>query len=1502
MLILPQGSLVRDSAKQLAQTTEFGTVFRIAQKEHLIVPAQVDCLASLRDFVIQIGERHGYGRELVNAFKLAIDEAATNIISHAYGDREGYITVQAIIKRKSLTIKLIDQGLYFHPDWAAKPNLKAAVDAEERPGLGIFVIRKLMDHIDYSKSHTGNELTLTKRDHSRGIFNRRRIAGLSTQTKFQYLVHAVLFVTLCHLAVFGFLYFRLDRQVTDAFLRSAGNAARQLARQIEALEPNLLASENANDYLRAIIRPVAAEQADRVSAISLLQSDGTVALSTSHHAPDGRIESSGPAPEIESGAAPGSETDSTGLHYISQPLFLARTAGALRAVRLELSDSALGQEIDRQSRLLVKYGYVSLGVSYIFLALLTYLITQPFRRLLRWVRAVSRGENPNDMDFDKSSDVGEIALAVSELTARFNESQKQEVENDRLIREMDAAQEIQESLLPAVIPRFDNFEVDAYYEPAQSIGGDYYDFIQVDQDTLGIAIADVSGKGVPASLMMSIIRTAIRTEARGCKDAAQVLSRVNDFVLNDIRKGLFVTVLYAIVDLKTLLINFANAGHTPLVLHRAATGKTYYLNTLGGPIGLRLPDQRFQVRSQTFQLEAEDTLLFYTDGLTETLNPHSEFFGEERLLRTVRKYHKLSLTTFHKKLCNTIYSFKEDGLLHDDITFVLARPRGLAHKTGTASPPIRLDQQFSIENRFLSVDEITSVMSVIYEHPEFEASDISWELRDERYNYLELGPEIIASTLRDLRLHTPILRADYRKKCDSMIRHRTPAGIPQLTANGRIKIRKRFLTHPALPVPENSQPEEDENVEASAEVVAAQNEVTPPVESDEHPPVAEILVDHEEQRDDTPDVAEEPLYSEAPSHAETVEDLQDPEPMQSILLNPPKIYQAAGCEEIAVAEIETPQGSQSTPLPEARNENLKNGDGFSASLPETESELIFGNLIEEIIGLRAQPASHGEPVSDEEPAGDTTGGPAGPVPARESPALLEEGKPADTEDISDVLVDSIFDQYAVAKLANAGLAAESDSDLTKPIPEEPQRRLSEDSDPASTKPTAADPAEADIAERASDIMDSAWTGEAETTTAEAPPETPAGREDAANTAAGEETEEPEPAVLPEELMPGPYTGLIDIWQDDPEQGSSPEAAAEAEFKRVTPEEVPGDEKAADKLSADAPPEMDSLGDTTSSYDLPASFESEPVSTDASDAFFDDDVEALLSYEQAGSDLPISHAPDKVIPSGQLNDGPSIDPHFETDLQHAIHQYKAKNYQLAAQKLAEILKTNPDFEDGYAMLGNALYRSGKISSALACYQHLDKYYTLSTAARENIALIYRMLDKHAEAVGPGLLQQEDTGREPSRPLATRNEIAQGGKSERQAVSALVAENNDRGEPGMDQELLQKGIAHYRERNYAAASKIFARVISDFPQEPAPYRYLANVYFRDNMLEEAAAIYEQFLQIDSEDAAAIENLGVIRMRQRLYHDAIDAWRKLLRSQPQRLDIRKKIEVASALAQQP
>jgi serine phosphatase RsbU (regulator of sigma subunit)/anti-sigma regulatory factor (Ser/Thr protein kinase) len=202
---------------------------------------------------------------------------------------------------------------------------------------------------------------------------------------------------------------------------------------------------------------------------------------------------------------------------------------------------------------------------------------------------------------------------------------------ERLDHELRLARQIQQTLLPRELPALPGWQLDAYYRPARAVGGDFYDFLVYDDGRLGIAIGDVSDKGVPAALMMATTRSILRSVARDCESPGQVLQRANDLLCPDMPAKMFVTCLYGILDPASGQLRFANAGHDlPYLRHG---DEVLELRARGMPLGL-LPEMTYEEHEVT--LTPGDRVLFHSDGLAEAHNPAHELFGFPRLMTVVR--------------------------------------------------------------------------------------------------------------------------------------------------------------------------------------------------------------------------------------------------------------------------------------------------------------------------------------------------------------------------------------------------------------------------------------------------------------------------------------------------------------------------------------------------------------------------------------------------------------------------------------------------------------------------------------------------------------------------------------------------------------------------------------------------------------------------------------------------------------------------------------------------
>jgi serine phosphatase RsbU (regulator of sigma subunit) len=218
------------------------------------------------------------------------------------------------------------------------------------------------------------------------------------------------------------------------------------------------------------------------------------------------------------------------------------------------------------------------------------------------------------------------AVQVAQLV---RQQQKQAQERERIEQELRVARLIQQTLLPEHVPDLEGYQLAAYYQPAREVGGDFYDFLELDEGQLGLVVGDVTDKGVPAALVMATTRTMLRASAQRLDSPAEVLKRVNDVIVRDIPPNMFITCLYAILDTRSGKLRYANAGHDlPYLRHKGRPGDASELRARGMPLGL-MPGMFYEEKEAV--LEEGDSILFYSDGLVEAHDPHYEMFGFPRL-------------------------------------------------------------------------------------------------------------------------------------------------------------------------------------------------------------------------------------------------------------------------------------------------------------------------------------------------------------------------------------------------------------------------------------------------------------------------------------------------------------------------------------------------------------------------------------------------------------------------------------------------------------------------------------------------------------------------------------------------------------------------------------------------------------------------------------------------------------------------------------------------------
>jgi serine phosphatase RsbU (regulator of sigma subunit) len=257
------------------------------------------------------------------------------------------------------------------------------------------------------------------------------------------------------------------------------------------------------------------------------------------------------------------------------------------------------------------------------------------------------------------------AVRVAQLV---RQQQQEAQERERIEQELRVARLIQQTLLPKTLPELPGYDVAAYYQPAREVGGDFYDFIDLEDGRMGFVVGDVTDKGVPAALVMATTRTMLRAAAQRLDTPGEVLKRVNDVLVQEIPPNMFVTCLYAILERESGRLVYANAGHDLPYRRRAGRSEgAEELRARGMPLGL-MPGMGYEEKE--IVLEKGESVLFYSDGLVEAHDTHREMFGFPRLQGLVGTHRSggSSLVSF---LLSELRRFTgEDWEQEDDITLV----------------------------------------------------------------------------------------------------------------------------------------------------------------------------------------------------------------------------------------------------------------------------------------------------------------------------------------------------------------------------------------------------------------------------------------------------------------------------------------------------------------------------------------------------------------------------------------------------------------------------------------------------------------------------------------------------------------------------------------------------------------------------------------------------------------------------------------------------------------
>ena len=258
----------------------------------------------------------------------------------------------------------------------------------------------------------------------------------------------------------------------------------------------------------------------------------------------------------------------------------------------------------------------------------------------------------------------QVAIIIEKVMLHENLIEKQ-----RLETQLEVARQVQLALLPARDPQIDGFEISAYNFPTEEVSGDYYDWVRIYDDQIGMVIADVSGKGMPAALLMAFLRASLRAATHIGYAPAISMSKVNYLLWESIERNQFVTAFYGIFDATNRTLAYSNAGHNPALVMEA-DGSARFEERGGVPLGM-FRDTRYYEYYLT--IESGQMLVLYTDGLTEARNSSDEEYGRDRLVESVRKCRDLSAREMIDYIHRDLITWTDGQGADDDMTIFIIK-------------------------------------------------------------------------------------------------------------------------------------------------------------------------------------------------------------------------------------------------------------------------------------------------------------------------------------------------------------------------------------------------------------------------------------------------------------------------------------------------------------------------------------------------------------------------------------------------------------------------------------------------------------------------------------------------------------------------------------------------------------------------------------------------------------------------------------------------------------
>ncbi|MBN2324193.1 MAG: SpoIIE family protein phosphatase [Spirochaetes bacterium] len=774
----------------------------------LDIQAESKNLARIRDFAIKSGQKFGFNLRQLNGLKLSLDEICTNIIKYAYNDgTPGGIRIEMSRSNDNVVTKVIDRGVSFDIDTVTDPDLGRYVKERKKGGFGIYLVKQLNDSVEYGREGELNILTLTNAVEQKPKLSdviKRNFQPKKMTIRVRFAVIATLIISVISVGTYFIASMTQRRALTRQY---TGNYV-ALLKSFASTSAEYMLSERSLLIEEQIYELV--EEESVIVRLTVIDRNGTIiADRTVQNIGKGYRSPEGVVPLIDQTYLVQQYEDGefgTSLHY-SAPIIISDMliGKAFLVIQKEQMEEAVDSRVNRMRIVLYMLLFWFIGI--VGITFLGNMFVTPVKKITEELNRVGKEGVTGGFHFAGYGEFADISTAFNRMMKELKSSEERLTDQARLKKEMQLAQSIQQTLLPKEVPQTEGFEISAKYDAAMEVGGDYYDYFFVDEHSIGITVGDVSGKGIGGAFLMSIVRTALRLEAREQKDAGDVLVRLNSTLHGEFKKGMYITLFYIILDSRRRSINYASAGHTPMILYRAEKDRIYQLNPRGYPVGLNIGDVKLFKKSmdnERVSLNKGDLLFVYTDGITEAMNSRREEYGEARLLDAIKRYSSLSTVECAEAVMDDIKSFTGGTPQSDDITFIVIRNRekyselefkkrtklfDLVEKEGytvqkacketgiskstyyrlkrlreekghEALKPRTIEQEIEVVDHDIS----QKILGIVAENPEYSAKTIREALKQKTDGGLDLDVTLISRELRRLKLSTKEKRIAYTRR------------------------------------------------------------------------------------------------------------------------------------------------------------------------------------------------------------------------------------------------------------------------------------------------------------------------------------------------------------------------------------------------------------------------------------------------------------------------------------------------------------------------------------------------------------------------------------------------------------------------------------------------------------------------------------------------------------------------------------------------------------------